>query len=226
MGIIYGSALLNSISGRIKDVVYRRRRSMTIACIVSTDPCVPLTARTAQIRANISWLSSLWSNLTPQQKRLWQSHAISRSRHTTGNNSFMSLNGAALNASNTDFTVHYAPPPTPSTPRSIRGLSVSYISPTCACISWAKPLTDSDYVYLTFRLPANFCSLYPGFGLCPTSGYTTYFHFISTVKSSFGSCAFCHDWPAGAKLYFRAKSLDLYGRRSPLTAEIEYTNNP
>lgn len=226
MAKVYPSALLNRLSGRIGDVVYSWLHGQQITKIVPTTPSVPLTARTAQIRANLAYLAPLWENLTIQQKRLWQSYAIANIPHATGFNAFISLNGAVLNASNSNFTVNFAPPPTPSTPKIIRGLSVTYISPTCACIGWSKPRTISDYAYLTFGLPANFCTLYPGFGLCPTPGYTVDFRFICTVISNAGSFAFCHDWPVGAKLYFKARTLDLYGRRSPWSEKIEYFNNP
>lgn len=226
MAIIYPSALINRISGRIGEVVYSWYKGRQIAKVVSTTPSVPLTARTAQIRNTIRYLSPLYTNLTVQQKRLWQSYAIHKIPHATGRNAFISLNGVVLNASNTDFTVHFSPPATPSTPRSVFGLAVSYLSADLACISWTRPRNSCDYVYAVFRLPGNFCTLNPDFGLCPTTGYTPDFRFIVTVRSDSGSIAFNHQWPVGTQLFFRARTIDLHGRRSPWSSSVEFFNNP
>lgn len=218
MAVIYLSALINRIKGRLGDVAYVTNHGVNYVKLSPKVFSHPPTYRTAQIKANISEISRAWDSLTDSEKDLWQYRALKHGRHHVGYNEFMALNSTLLHASHADLTMISYPALRPATPRSIRNFSLYPVGAYSICLFWNSPLNSTDYVQVYFRLHRNFCSLNPSFGLCTTVGYRPCWRFVETVRSDVGFITHNFDWPPDTRLYYRARTIDKFGRHSPFNS--------
>jgi len=214
------TAFIAGIHGRLGDFVFVQRGTQQIKMVHNPHPRNPKTYRQIQSRAFLSQLSSAWESLSPIQQRLWQEHAKMQSSQLTGQTSFIRLNMSLLCASHSDLGCVYTPPKFPATPRFPTGFCVFIMSDSVNCISWTGPFLTTNFITAYHRLHRSFCSKFPYFGDCTTVGYRPSNRFITTVRSDVGHILHTHGWPAGARLFYKLRSLDTWGRQAPFTHEI------
>lgn len=222
MATLYLSALVNRIKGRLGDVVYAWVYGRQIAKIVSKDPAVPETSRTIQLRANMKLVRSKWYDLPVGHRQVWNSYAASKSKHWIGYHAFISHNLALLNSSHDDLCLIQSPPKVVSTPTGPKNICIFAVDTCITTITWPKPEKTTEYVTLWYRLPPEFCRLFPCFGLCPTVGYTSFNHFVETVRADQHFINHSFDYPQGSPLIYQLRTIDNFGRRSPRTHLIRY----
>jgi len=223
MAIIQYSGLVNRIMGKIGNIVYSQTGPSLYLKTAPTSVAQPNTYRQLQVKANFCTVVKLWTGLPESYKELWDGRASCSGKKHFGQQSFTSLNCNLLNASHSGLTIRSHPPLTPSTPEFPKNFCVFLMSPTSFCLSWTSPHTTGNYVSASFRLHKGFCLIHPAFGLCPTDGYRPSFRFIETVRSDTGCILFSSNWPANTRLFFKLHSMDSWGRRSPWTHVIPYT---
>jgi hypothetical protein len=214
------TAITGLITGRVGDRVFSFQQRTAYSKSHNANPTQPNTSRQQKVRTDFSNLLKAWSDLTPPQKELWQQFATSQIKPMSAHNAFAKLNLALLCACHSDLGCVYTPPHTPSTPRYPLGFSVYPTSNSVNCITWLKPLLNSNYITAYFRLHKSFCINFPCYGFCPTVGYRPSKRFILTVRSDAGQILHSHNWPTGTQLYYKLRSLDTWGRESPFTHEI------
>ena len=220
MAKVYYTALCDRISGRLGDVVHSIIRGIRYVKVHNPNPNNPNTARQQKVRGHFGDLSEYWYDLPAKARGLWNSYATMAGAAATGRNSFIGQNTRLLAADHPALGCVFYPPPTPSSPSHLTGFSVCPVSPTSNCITWQFPSNVSDYVQCSFRLHSSFCLANPCYGDCNTVGYRPTPRFIETVLSNVGEIVQTHDWPGGARLYFKVRTLDSHGRVSPYSHEI------
>jgi len=222
MATLYLSALVNRIKGRLGDVVYAWIYGRQIAKIVSKDPAVPETSRTIQLRANMKLVRSKWYDLPIGLRQVWDSYAASKSKHWLGYHAFISHNLALLNSSHDDLSLIQSPPKVVSTATGPKNICIFAVDTCTTTVTWPKPKKTTEYVTLWYRLPPEFCRLFPCFGLCPTVGYNSFNHFVETVRADQHFIIHSFDYPQGTPLIYQLRTIDNFGRRSPRTHLIRY----
>jgi len=223
MAIIQYSALVNCVMGRLGDTIYSKSGRVRYIKTAPVSVAQPNTYRQLQLKSNFCTVAKLWTGLQASYKKLWDGRALGKGANFFGHQMFISLNCNLLNASHSDLVIRNHPPLTPSTPVFPKNFCVFLMTPTSFCLSWTSPHTTENYVTANFRLHKGFCLVHPSFGLCPTDGYRPSFRFIETVRSDAGSVTYNSPWPSNTRLFFRIRSLDTWGRLSPWTHVISYT---
>lgn len=220
MAIVKFTAFVADVRGRLGDYVWSFCRGTHYKKAYNATPTNPSTYRRQQVRTFFKNLADYWYNLTDVQQDLWQNYASIHPKILRGYDAFIMLNLHLLTASHVDLVCIYTPPKFPSTPKFPMGFSVFPMSSTVNCISWSRPLTSCDYITCYFRLHASFCNIFSTYGLCPTVGYRPSQRFVGTVRSDVGFILHEHTWPAGARLFYKIRSIDTSGRRSPFSHAI------
>jgi len=217
MARVHYSALVNRIFGLLGSSIYQRYKGTDF---IRTSPAVwthPNSSRQQQVKANLTQLTKSWGSLPPSYQELWFSFASFKGCHYFGPQAYISLNCNLLNASHADLTCISHPPLRPGTPEHIRGFSVFPMTATTSCVSWVKPASSILYVTGYYRLHKGFCSVNPGYGLCPSVGYRPSFRFIETVRSDIQFMVHTHNYPSSTRLYYKLNTIDKFGRKSPYT---------
>lgn len=140
--------------------------------------------------------------------------------HGFGFHAYRKLNLNLLNASHADLTCIDHPPLTPATPHHVIDFTATSEDGPQTRLGWTKPLDANTYVTGHFRLHKGFCNKFPCFGDCMSVGYRPSWRFIETVRSDEGEILHTHDWPEGARLFYRLNTIDKWGRKSPFTHSI------
>jgi len=223
MATVKFTAFIADVRGRLGDWVWSFNRGTHYKKAYNPKPTQPNTYRQLQCRGYFKDLINYWENLTDVQKSLWNGYGSMHNRILTAQTAYLMLNLNLLSASHADLGCIYTPPPFPATPKYPKGFCVYPISSTANCINWTDPLNTKDYITCYFRLHRMFCADFPDYGLCTTTGYRPYWHFVETVRSDIGLVVHTHDWPTGAYLYYKLASIDKYGRQSPRTHEVRIT---
>jgi len=217
------SALVNSVMGKLGDTIYSKSGTVRYIKTAPVSVTQPNTYRQLQLKANFCTVAKLWTGLPDSYKQLWDGHASGKHAKAFGHQMFISLNCNLLNASHSCLTLRQYPPQFPSTPTFPKNFCVFLMSPTSFCLSWLSPLNSDNYISANYRLHKGFCLIHPDHGLCPTVGYRPSFRFIETVRSDVGAIVFNSDWPSNTRLFFKLHSIDTWGRKSPFTHVISYT---
>jgi hypothetical protein len=225
MAKVQFSAIVNHVSGRLGDWVYSFQKGTAYIRAYSANPGYPNSQRQQQIKSIFSGLSSAWSSLSLTQKKLWNDFANSYGATLKGQTAFQRLNCHLLMASHSDLVTIFTPPKTPATPAFQTGFCAFIMSDSVTCISWVSPESASLYVMGHYRVHSSFCNNFPCYGFCPTVGYRMSQRFVGTVRSDALQLLHTHDWPAGTRLYYNIRSIDKFGRRSPVSHEIVVTQS-
>ena len=224
MTIFQFGCITNRIKGRYGADVFSFHSGTNYTRTHPTTANYPNSTRQQFINANFTALSKAWRDISGTTKELWNDYASRCKGAASGYNKFISHNANLLNTCHSDLIYRPAPPPRPGPPAHVRGLCVFAMSSTQVCISWTKP--DSTILYVTahFRLHKYFCNVHPAYGCCVADGYRPSFRFISTVKSDSRCTVFNHTWPTNTRMWFHCRSIDKFGRKSPVTHSINYLN--
>lgn len=218
------SALLNTIRGRLGDVIYAHQRGTSFVKLVSTTFVDPHTTQQLRIRKNLSDLSSAFVALGAGEKDLWREWANLKHRRGGARSAYISVNANLLNASHSDLVAISSPPSIPGTPKFPRHFCVTVLSPTQVCLAWSAPDDTLTYVTGHYKLDRWFCGNHPCWGLCPTTGHGWSARFFGTVRADTLQIQHVHSWPASTKLYYWLNSIDKKGRKSPITYTVMVTS--
>lgn len=221
MARIFYSCLVNTIKGKLQNTIYQKYKGTDYIRAAPTSVAQPNTARQLQIKDNLGILAKAYYGLTDQCKELWDTYASMAGMHCFGYHAFIKLNANILNACHADLTCTDHPPHTPGTPKHVRNFAVTAMSSTVTCLTWTHPNDVNTYVTGHFRLHRGFCLNFCTYGLCPTDGYRPSWRFINTHRADQLQMTHTHNWPTGARLFYRLNSIDTWGRKSPVSHAIK-----
>jgi len=205
MAKITYSALITNISGKIGGSTLKRGKGNSI--IFNTiQPAKSRTSRQHDIRGYISQLSVRWYSLSTVEREMWNAFSSLTPRKQSGINSFTMLNLKLLSAEHDDLTIITAPPTSPSTPESIKGLERNYIDSSQNDIEWTAPDDADTYMQLFYEVE-------PGYSFKNKEKWGL----VETVCSTCLIIEHIHNYPAGTVIYYYARSMDTSGRVSPKT---------
>lgn len=174
-------------------------------------PRQPRTAMQQQIRGLMNDLSGNWYTLSDVQHDLWNKYASLLNGPLTGMNAYQRLN---LNLARYLGVAEIiaAPPPTPATPDSPTGHSMTATDDTTNTLTWTAPSGNSDYLIMEFSfLAALDDRAHPRWS------------FAAGVSPSALTLAHTHAYPTGTIMSYRARVMDQYGRVSPYTERMDVT---
>jgi hypothetical protein len=220
MARIKMSALISDIRGKLSDQVYSFCHCTHYVKDYQPVVANPRTYKQVFNRDSFGKLSKSWDDLSTISKSLWNSFAVMHRKTMSGYNAFIMLNQNLCAASHSDLVCVTYPPKFPATPRFPFGFCVTPISSTVNCITWTTPALITNYITARFRLHKMFCCVFPSYSLCPTVGFRPTFRFVQTVRSDVSQIIHTHTWPSGARLYYKLRSIDTFGRITPYTHEL------
>lgn len=226
MAIIEVSALLNAIRGRLGDAVYVKSKGINYVRLVSESTLDPKTARSLQVRANLSAASAAFPALSPARQDLWREYANLKPFLGGARQAYISLSCNLLNASHSDLVTNPGPPSHPGTPRFPKHFCVSALSSEITCLSWLQPDDTQTWVTGHFKLHRSFCLAHPCYGLCPTTGESWGTRFVGTERADTLAIQHSHPYPPATRLKYWLNSIDSSGRKSPVTHAIQITTPP
>lgn len=203
MAKITYSGLVDEIKGSLGGSTIKGHKAGSILK-QKTTPRRPRTQSQQRLRGYVNQLSGDWYSLPDANKELWNKYASLLSGKLSGFNAFIMLNTRLLKTGHASLVQISSPPSTPSTPSFIHGLIYTILDSARTQVSWSAPLTSSDYVSVFYSAQA-----------CYSPKNKESWHFANTVRSDVGSFIVTHSYPAHTILFFRAHTIDLFGRISP-----------
>lgn len=210
------SALVSDIRGLIGNQVFSFQKGKHYIREHNPNPNQPNSAAQQAINANVSDLSSWWYHLTDTQQGMWNKFASLQNRALSGFNAFLGVNLSLYSSGIPNPTRRDHPPLTPATPTSIQDFAVVSGSPTQNTVSWTIPNNAALYVQTWKSYDWNYFSTYNKMWVIQAATLSTALTYVHN-----------HDTPSGARIWYRLRSIDLWGRRSPFTHTIkQVTPNP
>lgn len=206
MAKIEYSALVNRIRGRISFSVLSNWKGIGVVKRHNSGVHQERSEKQQYIRGMLNNLSGEFYGLTDVQKELWRSYAGALKDPMTPLNGYIKIN-MVLQKYFPNTEKKSAPPPEPSTPQHIDGISVTAIGSGGFCMTWTSPTDAGDTLILDYwAMPGYDNTISPNF----TFGLTA---------SGDASCAVLDtSYPDGTVLKFRGRNVDDYGRTSPWTS--------
>lgn len=210
------SALVSDIRGLLGNQVFSFQRGVHYIKAHNANPVQPNSAAQQASKANWSDLSAWWFHLSTTHQEMWEKYASLQERHMGGFNAFLGVNMSLYNSGIPSPARRDYPPHTPDTPRAVRDFTVLSGSPTQNTLSWTAPDDAAVYVQTWKSYDWNYFS-----------GYNQMWVIQAATLSTAGTYVHNHDTPSGARIWYRCRSIDLYGRKSPYTHTIkQLTPNP
>lgn len=174
-------------------------------------PRQPRTSTQQLIRGLMNDLSGNWYGLSAVQQSLWNKYASLLEGAKTGMNAYQRLNlnlARYLGVAN----ITNAPPPTPSTPDSVFGHTMTATDNTTNTLTWTAPTTVADWLILDYSFMAGLDDrAHPRWS------------YAAAVSPSALTLAHTHAFPTGTIMSYRARVMDEYGRVSPFTERMDVT---
>jgi hypothetical protein len=204
------SALVSDIRGLLGNQVFSFQKGSHYIKTHNANPSDPNTAAQQASRSNWSDLSAWWSHLTQTQQNMWHKYASLQKRPLTGFNAFMAVNMSLYNSGIPSPTRRDHPPLTPDTPEAVRGFFPFFVHATSNAISWSAPDDAGLYVQCWKCYDWNYFS-----------GYNQMWVILEAKISTAGWFLHNHDSPPGTYIWYRARSIDLWGRKSPFTQTVK-----
>lgn len=212
MAKINTSALVAHLKGSLGGSTFKGVKSGTI--IKSRRiPRRPQTEPQQCRRHYISQLTGEWFTLPSIKKDMWNKFASLVNSNSSGFNQYISLNMNIFDAHDDTLSKITSPPPTPSTPAAIAGFSVYFLSSVENEITWSYPDDADTRVIIHYAIQAGYSH----------DGKESW-HFLITRLSNTGSYNHTHDFPdviPGLVYSYKAYTMDIFGRRSPITATLK-----
>ena len=211
MAKVYYSALVNRMGGRISHGVASNWKGRGVLKRHNAHPHNPRSEAQQTIRGLLNDLSGEYYSLTSIQKELWQSYSVALPDGITPLNAFIRLNMIMQKYFPGSSRLE-TPPPTPSTPEHLMGLSVSPIGTGNFCIQWTSPSSGTDAAVFDFwPMPGYDNTISPNFKFGVSADVVD----LCVAMNS--------DYPAGTVLRFRGRTVDAFGRVSPWTNIVSAT---
>lgn len=212
MAIWTPAAFIGDIRGRVGDQVFSFQKGTHYIKQHNPNPADPLTAAQQLVRNSWANLSPVWRTLTDQQRDLWTKYGGLQQRPLGGFNAFMSANVALYTSGIPSPTRRDHPPLTPATPTAVAGFSAYVLHATANILLWSAPSSPALYVQSWKRYDWNYYG-----------GYNPGWVIVAATISTAGGYVHTHDTPSGERTWYRARSIDLWGRKSPFTHTIKVT---
>lgn len=203
MAKITYSGLVDEIKGSLGGSTIKGHKAGSILK-QKTTPRRPRTQSQQRLRGYVNQLSGDWYSLPDTNKELWNKYASLLSGKLSGFNAFIMLNTRLLKTGHASLVQIISPPSSPGTPPFVNGLTFAITDTTHHTISWSAPLDSSNYVSVFYAIQA---------GYSPKNKES--WHFIATVRSDTGQIIHTHSYPLGTIFFYRALSIDLFGRIAP-----------
>jgi hypothetical protein len=199
------SALVESMSGKLNGSTASSWKGVNILKRTAR-PRQPRSESQQLVRGIMNNLSGQWYSLSSDTKSLWNRFASLLTKPMSGMNAYIKQNSALVRYLGYGSELS-TPPPSPSTPESIYGLSLAVTNSTTNAISWTTPVTAADYVIVEY-------SFLTGRDDSASPRWT----FAAGGSASAASVNHTHSFPVGTVMRYRARVMDSYGRMSPSTA--------
>lgn len=174
-------------------------------------PRQPRTSKQQEIRGLMNDLAGNWYGLSDIQHELWNKYASLLNGPVTGMNSYQKLN---LNLARYLGVAQIisGPPPSPSTPESTTGHSMTATDGTTNTLTWTAPSTVADWLILEYSFMAGLDDR-----AHPRWSYAT------AVSPSALTLAHTHAYPEGTIMSYRVRVMDEFGRTSPYSERMDVT---
>lgn len=211
MAIWVPSALVSDIRGLLGNQVFSFQKGVHYIKTHNPAPYNPQTAAQQASRNNFAEISAWWYGLTDEQQQMWHKFASLQERHLSGYNAFVGVNMALYTSGIPSPPRRNHPPLTPDTPTAVREFNVYSISPTINAIVWTAPDDGSLYVQTWKSFDWNYFSTYNQMWVIQAATISTGLGYVHV-----------HDTPIGARIWYRLRSIDLWGRQSPFTHTIKH----
>ena len=205
MAKIRYSALVSDIRGKMGGQVASGWKGISYLKNHNPSPRQPRTQAQQDVRGYMSSLSAEWYDLTEAQQLLWNKYASLHKKAMTGQNAFIKLNLNLWRYFDYTFKIT-APPPTPSRPGAVIGMSAAAVDSTHNQVSWVTPDDGNITVIIDYSPQACFDDK-------SSPGWT----YAANVASSYLDTIITHSFPSPTVIRYRAKAMDTYGRMSPVT---------
>lgn len=205
MAKIQYSALVSDIRGKMGGQVASGWKGISYLKNHNPSPRQPRTESQQNVRGYMSSLSAEWYDLTEPQQLLWNKYASLMDKPMTGQNAFIKLNLNLWRYLDSTFKIT-APPPTPGRPEAVAGMSAASVDSTHNQVSWTAPYEGDITVIIDYSPQACFDDK-------SSPGWT----YAGISASSNENTTITHSFPSNTILRYRAKTMDIYGRMSPVT---------
>lgn len=210
------SALVSDIRGLLGNQVFSFQKGVHYIKAHNANPNQPNTAAQQSIQGHVSDLSASWYHLTDTQQQMWNKFASLKKASMSGYNAFLGVNLSLYCSGIPNPTRRDHPPLAPATPRAIQDFAVTSGSPTQNTVSWTIPNNAALYVQTWKSYDWNYFSTYNKMWVIQAATLSTALTYVHN-----------HDTPSGARIWYRLRSIDLWGRKSPFTHTIkQLTPNP
>jgi len=195
--------MVNTIRGSLRGDVASAWKGRNYLRDKNHSPRQPRTEKQQNIRGYMASLSGEWYPLTATQKELWSKYGSLMPRPITGLNAYIKLNANLWNYLGTAYKIT-APPPTPSVPGAIVGLSCASVdNVTNQCI-WTAPTETCVLVIMDFSPMAGY-----------DEGANPRWSFAASASASAVLVEHTHAYPEGTIINYQLRTMDLYGRVTP-----------
>jgi len=202
MAKVIWSSMVQSVKGKVRGGIFRGGRSGSVLM----DYYRPTSRSERQIaqRSIVGNCSDGWYALTDVQRELWNKYGGSLESPITGVAAYMKANVRLAAADHADLTVISEPPLTPATPEALHGYSASRDEYGNLNATWISPNDANTYVII---------SVCVGVGYSVTGKES--WRRVGTVRSDALSFICALDYALTRPVFFRAYTIDAFGRQSP-----------
>jgi len=204
------SALVDTIRGKLNGSIASQWKGINVLKSHPT-PRQPRTESQQLVRGLMNNHAGDWYGLSSTLKDLWNRYASLLSKPMTGLNAYIKQNSNLDRYLGSGSAISN-PPPTPSTPEAISGLSIAVTDSLNNTITWASPTGSSDYIIADYSFMA---------GL--DDGSNPRWSFAGGDYADQANIVHNHAFPVGTVMRYRARVMDSYGRVSPNTSVTTVT---
>lgn len=206
----YPSSLIADIRGKLRNDVYTYYRGTHIIREYNPSPANPQTERQQLVRGNFSTVASCWWGLETHIREMWEKYASMSSSLRTGIGAFYRHNLRLLDADNPYLTMNETPPFTPGTPEHVQGFTWSFTVACYVLINWDAPQDNDLWILGSYRLNWDY-----------SPDYNIYWKQLPVRLSSWGFQLWTHPVGTGDEIFIKLRSMDTWGRQSPVTHHIK-----
>ena len=213
VGLVFGaivefSAIVNRIKGRVNHSVFSYWKGKGVLKSHNSSMSQEHTAAQQEVRSNMSELAGEFYGLTAKQKELFKTYASALADPMTALNAYVAIN-SRLQKYFPDQTHKTAPPPSPSTPKVFKSLSITAYAAGLFCIHFSKPTNSTLFAIVDIWAM-------PGLDSVSNPSWA----FGASAGCDVGKVEITPGYDSGVIIKFRCRTMDTYGRVSPWSEAI------
>ena len=206
------SSLIADIRGKLGADVYSFQRGVHYIKRHNDNPDQPDSSKQQTLRGHFSDLTAAFYHLPQTYKDMWWKTASQRGKGNTASSEFLRVNLFLYASGIADLPRVDHPALSVETPHHVEGFSVSPTDSTQNVISWSAPSGVATFVQAWRQFDWNYFS-----------GYNQQWILLAADTASSLQITDSHDTPSGARIWYKLRSFDGQGRRSPFTQVIKIT---